>query len=96
MYFLVVVISGYVSEEVGITSLTIKYGCPDVNKKRRQSIWEGKLVTYGFSITNFITNGNTLSLVGWESMKPQPSVFEHDVKVEGKDIKAEPMLYLSP
>ena len=38
-----------ISEEVGITSITIKYSRPDVNG-REGKIWgDGKLITYGFS-----------------------------------------------
>ncbi|MDZ4796214.1 MAG: hypothetical protein SGI83_18195 [Bacteroidota bacterium] len=48
-----------VSEEVGITSITIKYGRPDVNKREGKIYGDGNLVTYGFNTTNFITNKNT-------------------------------------
>ena len=45
-----------VTEEVAITSITIKYSRPDVNK-REGKIWgEGNLVTYGFTTPNYITN----------------------------------------
>lgn len=76
-----------VSEEVGITSITIKYGRPDVNK-REGKIWgDGNLVTYGFSTTNFITGKNTSP---WRAGANENTsiTFEHDVKVEGKDLKA--------
>ena len=76
-----------VSEEVGITSITIKYGRPDVNKREGKVFGDGKLVTYGFSTTNFITNSNTSP---WRAGANEATTisFEHDVKVEGKDIKA--------
>lgn len=76
-----------ISEEVGITTITIKYSRPDVNK-REGKIWgDGNLVTYGFSTQNFITNKNTSP---WRAGANEATVitFEHDVKVEGKDIKA--------
>jgi hypothetical protein len=76
-----------VSEEVGITSITIKYSRPDVNK-REGKIWgDGNLVTYGFSTQNFITNKNTSP---WRAGANENTTitFEHDVKVEGKNIKA--------
>jgi hypothetical protein len=74
-----------VSEEVGITSITIKYSRPDVNKR------EGKLfgtrVPYGFTDQNFATNKNESP---WRAGANEATTvtFEHDVKVEGKDIKA--------
>lgn len=76
-----------VSEEVGITSISIRYGRPDVNKREGKVFGEGKLVTYGFSTTNFITNGNTSP---WRAGANEATTisFEHDVKVEGKEIKA--------
>ncbi len=76
-----------ISEEVGITSITIKYSRPDVNK-REGKIWgEGNLVTYGFSTTNFTTNTNTSP---WRAGANENTLitFEHDVKVEGKALKA--------
>jgi hypothetical protein len=76
-----------VSEEVGITSITIKYSRPDVNK-REGKIWgDGNLVTYGFSSNSFITNKNTAP---WRAGANENTTitFEHDVKVEGRDIKA--------
>ncbi|MGQ0738356.1 MAG: DUF2911 domain-containing protein [Bacteroidota bacterium] len=76
-----------VSEEVGITSITIKYARPDVNKREGKVYGDGNLVTYGFSTTNFITNKPTSP---WRAGANEATVisFEHDVKVEGKDIKA--------
>lgn len=76
-----------VSEEVGITSITIKYSRPDVNK-REGKIWgDGNLVTYGFSSLNLATNKNDMP---WRAGANENTTitFEHDVKVEGKDIKA--------
>jgi len=76
-----------VTEEVGITSITIKYSRPDVNK-REGKIWgDGNLVTYGFTSTNLNTNQNNMP---WRAGANENSTitFEHDVKVEGKDLKA--------
>src|SRR5215475_2994517 len=74
-------------EEVGITSITIKYSRPDVNG-REGKIWgDGKVVTYGFSTASLLTNKNTEP---WRAGANETTTisFEHDVKVEGKDIKA--------
>lgn len=78
-------IKALVSEEVGITSITIKYCRPGV-KGREGKIW-GNVVPYGFSTFNFITNKNTGP---WRAGANEATIisFEHDVKVEGKDIKA--------
>lgn len=76
-----------ITEEVGITDITIKYSRPDVNK-REGKIWgDGNLVTYGFSTNNFITNKNTSP---WRAGANDNTTitFEHDVKVEGQSIKA--------
>jgi len=76
-----------ISEEVGITSITIKYSRPDVNK-REGKIWgDGNVVTYGFSTTSFITGKNTSP---WRAGANENTTitFEHDVKVEGQPIKA--------
>jgi hypothetical protein len=75
-----------ISEEVGITSITIKYSRPDVNK-REGKIWgDGNLVTYGFSTQNFTTNTN---ISPWRAGANENTTitFEHDVKVEGQPIK---------
>lgn len=74
-----------ITEEVGITDITISYSRPDVNK-REGKIW-GDLVTYGFSTQSFITNKNTAP---WRAGANENTTisFEHDVKVEGKDLKA--------
>lgn len=76
-----------ISEEVGITSITIKYSRPDVNK-REGKIWgEGNVVTYGFSTANYITGKNTSP---WRAGANENTTitFEHDVKVEGQPLKA--------
>jgi predicted negative regulator of RcsB-dependent stress response len=76
-----------ISEEVGITSITIKYSRPDVNK-REGKIWgDGNLVTNGFTTQSFITNKNTAP---WRAGANENTTitFEHDVKVEGQPIKA--------
>lgn len=74
-----------ITEEVGITDITIKYSRPDV-AGREGKIWGG-LVTYGFSSTNFITNKNNSP---WRAGANEATTisFEHDVKIEGKDLKA--------
>lgn len=78
-----------VSEEVGITSITIKYSRPDVNKREGKIFGEGAgfPVSYGFTTTNLVTNKNTQP---WRAGANENTIitFEHDVKVEGKDIKA--------
>jgi hypothetical protein len=76
-----------VSEQVGITSITLNYSRPDVNKREGKVFGDGNLVTYGFSTTNFITAKNTSP---WRAGANEATTitFEHDVKVEGKDIKA--------
>lgn len=74
-----------ISEEVGITSVTIKYSRPGV-KGREGKIWGG-VVADGFGTYNFITGKNTSP---WRAGANEATVisFEHDVKVEGKDLKA--------
>ncbi|HEX6846704.1 MAG TPA: DUF2911 domain-containing protein, partial [Chitinophagaceae bacterium] len=76
-----------ITEEVGITGITIKYSRPDVNK-REGKIWgDGNLVTYGFTSQNLATNRNDMP---WRAGANENTTitFEHDVKVEGKDMKA--------
>ena len=76
-----------ITEEVGITDITITYGRPDVNK-REGKIWgDGNLVTNGFSTTNFITSKNNSP---WRAGANENTTitFEHDVRVEGQPIKA--------
>ncbi len=74
-----------ISEEVGITSITIKYARPDVNK-REGKIW-GELIPYGFASQNLNTNKNNMP---WRAGANENTTitFEHDVKVEGKSIRA--------
>lgn len=74
-----------ISEEVGITSITLKYARPDVGG-REGKIWGG-LVTYGFSTTNFTTGKNNSP---WRAGANDNTTitFEHDVKIEGKPVKA--------
>ena len=75
----------HISEEVGITSITIKYSRPDVNG-REGKIW-GTLVTYGFTSQNLNTNKTDMP---WRAGANEATMitFEHDVKVEGQPIKA--------
>ena len=76
-----------ITEEVGITSITIKYSRPDVNK-REGKIWgDGNVVSYGFSTQNNITNKNTSP---WRAGANENTVitFEHEVKIEGQSLKA--------
>lgn len=76
-----------ISEEVGITSITIKYSRPDVKKREGKIYGDGNVVTYGFSTTNFNTNTNTSP---WRAGANENTTitFEHDVKVEGQPLKA--------
>lgn len=76
-----------VSEEVGITSITIKYSRPDVNKREGKIYGEGNRVPYGFKETNFVTGKNDAP---WRAGANEATTisFENDVKVEGKDLKA--------
>jgi tetratricopeptide (TPR) repeat protein len=77
-----------VSEEVGITSITIKYSRPDVNKREGKIYGEGStfLVPYGFTGPSFITGKN----MPWRAGANENTIitFEHDVMVEGKPLKA--------
>lgn len=74
-----------ISEEVGITSITIRYARPDVNK-REGKIW-GEVVPWGFASPNLLTNKNDMP---WRAGANENTTiqFEHDVKVEGRDLKA--------
>ncbi len=74
-----------ITEEVGITDITIAYSRPDVNK-REGKIW-GELVSYGFTSGNFNTGKSNSP---WRAGANENTTisFEHDVKVEGKNIKA--------
>ena len=73
------------TEEIGITSITIKYSRPDVNK-REGKIW-GDLIPYGFASQNLVTNKSENP---WRAGANENTIisFEHDVKVQGKNIKA--------
>jgi hypothetical protein len=73
------------SEEVGITSITLKYSRPDVNK-REGKIW-GALIPWGFNSTNLNTNKNDMP---WRAGANENTTisFEHDVLFEGKPVKA--------
>lgn len=74
-----------ISEEVGITSISINYSRPGV-KGREGKIWGG-LVANGFGTFNFTTYGLTSP---WRAGANEATVitFEHDVKLEGKYLKA--------
>lgn len=74
-----------ITEEVGITDITVSYARPDVNG-REGKVW-GTLVPYGFSTNNFITTKNNSP---WRAGANDNTIitFEHDVKVEGKNLKA--------
>jgi tetratricopeptide (TPR) repeat protein len=74
-----------ITEEVGITDITIIYSRPDVNK-REGKIW-GDVITWGFSTLNLNTNKNTQP---WRAGANENTTitFEHDVKVEGKNLRA--------
>jgi tetratricopeptide (TPR) repeat protein len=74
-----------ITEEVGITDITVSYSRPDVSG-REGKIWGG-VVTYGFTTQSFITNKNTSP---WRAGANENTTitFEHDIKVEGKDLKA--------
>jgi tetratricopeptide (TPR) repeat protein len=76
-----------ISEEVGITSITIKYSRPDVNKREGKIYGDGNLVPYGFTTNSFITNKNTAP---WRAGANENTVitFEHDVTIEGRPLKA--------
>ena len=74
-----------ITEEVGITDITITYSRPDVNG-REGKIW-GAVVGYGFSSTNLVTNRNTNP---WRAGANDNTTisFEHDVKIQGHPLKA--------
>ena len=74
-----------ISEEVGITSITIKYSRPGV-KGREGKIW-GNVVANGFGTFSFVTGGLTSP---WRAGANEATIisFEHDVRVEGKNLKA--------
>lgn len=74
-----------ITEEVGITSITIKYSRPGV-KGREGKIW-GRVVPNGFGAFSFITYGMSSP---WRAGANEATLinFEHDVKVGGKELKA--------
>ncbi len=71
-----------VMQRIGITNVTIDYGRPSVKERE---IW-GKLVPYGYNNLGF----GTSKAAPWRAGANMNSTIEftHDVKVEGKDIKA--------
>ncbi|MDH7444041.1 DUF2911 domain-containing protein [Aquimarina sp. 2201CG14-23] len=71
-----------VTQRVGITDITIDYGRPSVKERE---VW-GKLVPYGFNNLGF----GTSTAAPWRAGANTNTTIEfaHDVKVEGKDIKA--------
>jgi hypothetical protein len=75
------------TETVGITHITLGYSRPDVNGREGKVWGDGKVVTYGFSTSSFITNKNTSP---WRAGANENTTitFQHDVKVEGHDLKA--------
>jgi tetratricopeptide (TPR) repeat protein len=76
-----------VSEEVGITSITLKYARPDVNKREGKIYGQGNPVPFGFTAQNFKSGKADAP---WRSGANEITTiqFEHDVKVEGKELKA--------
>ena len=73
------------TEEVGITSITINYSRPDVNK-REGKIW-GDLIPYGFTSPSLVTNKNEMP---WRAGANENTTIEfaNDIQVEGKDLAA--------
>ncbi|WP_394971740.1 DUF2911 domain-containing protein [uncultured Croceitalea sp.] len=71
-----------VSQRVGITDITIHYNRPYV---KGREIW-GKLVPYGFNDLGFGTSKSA----PWRAGADYNTTIEftHDVKIEGKDVKA--------
>ncbi len=71
-----------VTQRVGITDITIDYGRPSVKERE---VW-GKLVPYGYNNLGF----GTSTAAPWRAGANQNTTieFSHDVKIEGKDIKA--------
>jgi hypothetical protein len=78
-------IKASITEEVGITAITINYSRPGV-KGREGKIW-GTLVPYGFNSPSLISQKANSP---WRAGANEATTisFEHDVKVEGEDIKA--------
>ncbi|WP_108869285.1 DUF2911 domain-containing protein [Aquimarina aquimarini] len=71
-----------VMQRVGITNITIDYGRPSVKERE---IW-GKLVPYGYNDLGF----GTSKAAPWRAGANSNTTinFTHDVKIEGKNIKA--------
>ncbi|MDY8135352.1 DUF2911 domain-containing protein [Aquimarina sp. 2201CG5-10] len=71
-----------VTQRVGVTDITIDYGRPSVKERE---VW-GKLVPYGYNNLGF----GTSTAAPWRAGANTNSTIEftHDVKIEGKDIKA--------
>ncbi len=71
-----------VSQRIGITDIYIKYSRPSVNKRE---IW-GKLVPYGMNNLGF----GTAKESPWRAGANENTIikFTHDVKIEGKELKA--------
>jgi hypothetical protein len=61
-----------VSEEVGITSITIKYSRPDV-AGREGKLWGGNAVPFGFNSANLATGKNNMPLAGRGQRKYHPA-----------------------
>jgi tetratricopeptide (TPR) repeat protein len=76
-----------IMEEVGITSITLKYSRPDVNQREGKIFGPGNLINYGFSTINLETNQFTSP---WRAGANEATTIqlEHDVKIEGKELKA--------
>ncbi|HEY4611969.1 MAG TPA: DUF2911 domain-containing protein [Bacteroidota bacterium] len=74
-----------VTEAIGITDVTINYHRPGV-RGREGKIW-GRVVPYGFKYFSFITLKSEQPWRGGANENTTIS-FEHDVKVEGKDLAA--------
>jgi tetratricopeptide (TPR) repeat protein len=76
-----------ITEEVGITAITIKYSRPDVNKREGKIYGDGLPVNYGFTAQNFKSGKADAP---WRAGANENTTisFEHDVKVEGQAIKA--------
>lgn len=71
-----------VTQKIGVTDITIDYGRPSVKKRE---VW-GKLVPYGFNDLGFGTSKSAPWRAGANTNTTIE--FSHDVKVEGKDVKA--------
>ena len=74
-----------VTEAIGITDITINYHRPGV-RGREGRIW-GTVVQYGFGNFSFIGMKGTAPWRGGAN-ESTTITFEHDVKVEGKDLPA--------